>query len=63
MTSQLEATRFEELEEVHAELQLKELLWESITSWDAMYAGWLKTPFDDLKPDDLNQQVGGYMTS
>ena len=55
--SQLDASRFEELEEVNAELQLKELLWTSTRDWDAMYNDWLETPFDYVDPDEFNVQV------
>ena len=36
----VEVTKYEELEEVHAELKLKQLLWDSIDEWDKMMAEW-----------------------
>jgi len=54
---QLEVSRFEELEEVNAELQLKELLWTSMRNWDATQNDWLATPFDYVDPEQFNVQV------
>ena len=36
----VEMTKYEELEEVHSELKLKQLLWDSIDEWDKMVAEW-----------------------
>ena len=33
-------TKFDALEEVHAELKLKELLWNAIDEWDNLLADW-----------------------
>ncbi len=33
-------TKYEELEETHAELKLKQLLWDSLEEWDQMAGGW-----------------------
>ena len=33
-------TKYEELEETHAELKLKQLLWESLDEWDTIAAQW-----------------------
>ena len=37
---QVEVTKYEELEEVYAELKLKQLLWDSIDNWDSMVQKW-----------------------
>lgn len=36
----VEVTKYDELEEVHAELKLKQLLWDSIDEWDKMVTEW-----------------------
>ena len=36
----VEVTKYDELEEVHAELKLKQLLWDSIDEWDKMITEW-----------------------
>ena len=37
---QVEVTKFDALEEAHAELKLKELLWNAIDEWDNLLADW-----------------------
>ena len=54
---QVEVTKYEELEEVHAELKLKELLWSSLTEWDEILAEWQELPFNTLDPEEMNAQV------
>lgn len=34
--------KFEELEEVHAELKLKQALWNSLVEWDVVTDEWLE---------------------
>lgn len=34
--------KFEELEEVHAELKLKQALWNSLVEWDVVNDEWLE---------------------
>ena len=41
----VEVTKYEELEEVHSELRLKQLLWDSIDEWDKMVAEWMEVCF------------------
>jgi len=53
-------TKFDELEEVHAELRLKELLWNSLEDWDRLYDDWLGVPFESLDPEAMNAQVFVY---
>ncbi|XP_039271711.2 dynein axonemal heavy chain 6-like [Styela clava] len=56
----VEVAKFDELEEVHAELKLKELLWKSLDEWDDLYEKWLDEDFDQIDPEDLNQYVAKY---
>ncbi len=42
----MEVTKYEELEEVHAELKLKQLLWNSIQDWDQMVADVMEVMID-----------------
>jgi len=38
----VEVTKFEELEEAHAEVRLKQLLWGSLKDWDVSVDQWLQ---------------------
>ena len=40
--STVEVTKFEELEEAHAEVRLKQLLWGSLKEWDVSVDDWLQ---------------------
>ena len=40
--TQVEVAKFEELEEVHAELKLKQALWNSLVEWDVVTDEWLE---------------------
>ena len=55
-----EVTRFEELEEVDAELRLKALAWKVLEEWNAMTEEWDKLDFVLLDPEDLAQKLMGY---
>jgi len=54
---QVEVTKFDELEEVHAELKLKELLWNSLDEWDTLHDTWLDAVFEGLDPEAMNVQA------
>nr|KAF6446457.1 dynein axonemal heavy chain 6 [Rousettus aegyptiacus] len=56
----VEVSKFEALEEVSAELKLKQLLWDSLSEWDQLQQEWLKSKFDCLDPELLNSQVSKY---
>ncbi|XP_037589527.1 dynein heavy chain 6, axonemal [Cebus imitator] len=56
----VEVSKFEALEEVSAELKLKQLLWDSFSEWDKLQQEWLKSKFDCLDPEVLNGQVSKY---
>ncbi|XP_072807658.1 dynein axonemal heavy chain 6 isoform X2 [Vicugna pacos] len=56
----VEVSKFEALEEVSAELKLKQLLWDSLSEWDQLQQEWLKSKFDSLDPEFLNSQVSKY---
>ncbi|XP_006738893.2 dynein heavy chain 6, axonemal [Leptonychotes weddellii] len=56
----VEVSKFEALEEVSAELKLKQLLWDSLSEWDQLQQEWLKSKFDCLDPEFLNSQVSKY---
>lgn len=38
----VEVSKFEDLEEVSAEVKLKQLLWDSLYEWDQLQEEWLK---------------------
>lgn len=42
---QVEVTKYEELEDVHAELRLKQLLWDSLDEWDTLVATWKEVKY------------------
>ncbi|PVD36438.1 hypothetical protein C0Q70_03422 [Pomacea canaliculata] len=50
----VEVTKYEALEEAHAELKLKELLWKSMDEWDGLMNEWTEAPFESLDPEELN---------
>nr|XP_019611948.1 PREDICTED: dynein heavy chain 6, axonemal [Rhinolophus sinicus] len=56
----VEVSTFETLEEVSAELKLKQLLWDSLSEWDQLQQEWLQSKFDCLDPEALNSQVSKY---
>ncbi|XP_069845209.1 dynein axonemal heavy chain 6 isoform X1 [Dipodomys merriami] len=56
----VEVSKFDALEEVCAELKLKQLLWDSLSEWDKLHQEWLKSRFDLLDPEFLNSQVSRY---
>ncbi|XP_008252409.2 dynein axonemal heavy chain 6 [Oryctolagus cuniculus] len=56
----VEVSKFDALEEVSAELKLKQLLWDSFSEWDKLQQDWLKSRFDCLDPEMLNSQVSKY---
>ena len=41
----VEVKKFEELEEVHAEIRLKQLLWDSLKEWDGSVDQWLQVSY------------------
>ncbi|KAH0628434.1 hypothetical protein JD844_009589 [Phrynosoma platyrhinos] len=56
----VEVTKFEALEEVCAELKLKQLLWDSLCEWAILEEDWMECKFDSLDPESLNSQVSKY---
>ncbi|XP_071825285.1 dynein axonemal heavy chain 6-like isoform X2 [Apostichopus japonicus] len=59
----VEVTKYEELEETHAELKLKQLLWDSLEEWDQMTEAWVQSEFEQLDPEELSSSVGKYAKS
>uniref|UniRef100_A0A1I8GGQ9 DHC_N2 domain-containing protein n=1 Tax=Macrostomum lignano TaxID=282301 RepID=A0A1I8GGQ9_9PLAT len=57
----VEQTKFDELEEVLAELKLKEMLWNSIDEWDKYLDQWKAAPFMELDVEDLSNTTMKYM--
>lgn len=39
---QVEVTRFEDLEETHAEVKLKQTLWFTQRDWESDHSSWMK---------------------
>ncbi|KAJ8313399.1 hypothetical protein KUTeg_009027 [Tegillarca granosa] len=59
----VEVTKFDALEEAHAELKLKELLWTAIDDWDNLLADWTTKEFDNLDPEQMNNTTMKYAKS
>ncbi|KAM4706665.1 dynein axonemal heavy chain 6 [Discoglossus pictus] len=56
----VEVTKFDALEEVSAEIKLKQLLWDSLSEWDVLQAEWMKAKFESLDTEQLNSLVLKY---
>ncbi|XP_050800280.1 dynein axonemal heavy chain 6 isoform X6 [Gopherus flavomarginatus] len=56
----VEISKFDALEEVSAELKLKQLLWYSCSEWEILQTEWMECRFDSLDPEYLNSQVSKY---
>ncbi|XP_066474528.1 dynein axonemal heavy chain 6 [Tiliqua scincoides] len=56
----VEVTKFDALEEVCAELKLKQLLWDSLCEWEVLQETWMECKFDNLDPELFNTQVTKY---
>ncbi|KAM5227834.1 dynein axonemal heavy chain 6 [Ctenodactylus gundi] len=56
----VEVSKFEALEEVSAELKLKQLLWDSLSDWEKLQEEWSNSKFDSLDTEMLNSQVSKY---
>ena len=59
-TFKIDVTKYEELEQVHAELRLKELLWCSMEEWDVLLKDWYDQKFDTIEPDEMGNVVQKY---
>ncbi|TSN95723.1 Dynein heavy chain 6, axonemal [Bagarius yarrelli] len=56
----VEVTKHDSLEELSAEVKLKNLLWDSLEEWDKLQSSWMQSKFHDLDPETLNVQVNKY---
>ncbi|XP_028810647.1 dynein heavy chain 6, axonemal isoform X2 [Denticeps clupeoides] len=56
----VDVTKYEELEQLAAEVKLKQLLWQALEEWEGLQSGWMETKFDALDPESLNIQVTKY---
>jgi dynein heavy chain len=56
----VEVSRFEDLEETHAEVKLKQTLWLTQKSWEIDYTKWMQENFDELQPDTVGSNVLKY---
>ena len=59
----VEVTKYDELEEVYAELRLKQLLWDSIRDWDNMLDEWRDAKWDTIDPEDMTSTTTKYAKS
>ena len=58
---QMELTRFDELEETHAELKLKHTLWNVQMEFDQVSEEWGQTMISEIQPDSMSTQVTRYV--
>ncbi|KTF76184.1 hypothetical protein cypCar_00047512, partial [Cyprinus carpio] len=56
----VEVTKYEALEELTAEVKLKQLLWDSLEEWENLENSWLQNKFDELDPELLSRQVNKF---
>ncbi|KAG7485670.1 dynein heavy chain 6, axonemal [Solea senegalensis] len=56
----MEVTKFDTLEELTAEIRLKQLLWDSLEEWDSLQSGWQQSTLEQLDLEQLNSQVTKY---
>ena len=56
----VEVSKLEELTMVDDEVRLKELLWSSISEWDALFEELKSEKFEKIDPDALNQTINKY---
>ncbi|KAA0194622.1 Dynein heavy chain 6 axonemal [Fasciolopsis buskii] len=59
----VEQPRFEELDNLVAEMKLKQLLWDSMEQWDALYEGWMTADFLKVDPEELSNTTNKYNKS
>lgn len=57
----VEVTKFEELEEAHADVKMKKNLWDAQNDWDSLYQQWMMLPFNELKPESVGALVTKYV--
>ncbi|RXN25582.1 dynein heavy chain axonemal [Labeo rohita] len=56
----VEVTKYDTLEELTAEVKLKQLLWDSLEEWENLENSWLQNKFDELDPELLSRQVNKF---
>ncbi|KAL1282482.1 hypothetical protein QQF64_001285, partial [Cirrhinus molitorella] len=56
----VEVTKYETLEELTAEVKLKQLLWDSLEEWENLENSWLQNKFEELDPELLSRQVNKF---
>lgn len=57
----MEITRFDILDEVVADVKLRQLLWESVEAWERYVSEWTQNDFSTLSPEDLGQTTARFM--
>ncbi|XP_059155726.1 dynein axonemal heavy chain 6-like isoform X2 [Physella acuta] len=62
-TFKVEVTKFDALEETHAELKLKDMLWNAIDEWDELMKDWTTAPFHTLDPETMGNTTLKYAKS
>nr|XP_019939373.1 PREDICTED: dynein heavy chain 6, axonemal [Paralichthys olivaceus] len=56
----VEVTKFDTLDELTADLRLKQLLWDSLEEWDSLQDGWQQCTLQQLDLEQLNSQMTKY---
>uniref|UniRef100_A0A183ADC6 Dynein axonemal heavy chain 3 n=1 Tax=Echinostoma caproni TaxID=27848 RepID=A0A183ADC6_9TREM len=60
---EVEQPRFEELDNLVAEIRLKQLLWDSLEEWDALNQEWMTADFLKIDPEELSNITNKYTKS
>lgn len=61
MCLKVEVTRFDILDEVVADVKLRQLLWESVEAWERYSDDWFHNDFSTLSPEDLGQTTARFI--
>ncbi|CAG5121595.1 unnamed protein product, partial [Candidula unifasciata] len=56
----VEVSKFDALEETHAELKLKDMLWNAIDEWESFMNEWMTAPFETLDPEQMSNTTLKY---
>lgn len=59
----VEVTKYDALEEAHAELKLKELLWTAIDDWDNLLEEWMSVSLNIVGDEVKNMRREGGIIS
>lgn len=56
----VDLARFDDLEATYKDLNLKKMLWQSLSEWHILREQWNNTSFDSIDADAINNKVQYY---